>query len=183
MQEQPIGLVRRCLGDDWLGEPRPGVRLTPSAQCVQLVDALTDDDRREKRFRRCDLDIATPLPLQVCLLDDVFGVHHAAEHAIGEGDQERPHTFERFGILGDNLGHQTPGWRSERKKNHCSPARLDPAVRLATTWPGWGIESTATTSFQPLCAWIANFCKKSMWAAPKASWRSQKPPSVTSWLA
>ena len=73
VQQQAIGAVGLCLREHRLRQSRAGVGLAPGSRRVQMIVALTPDDRRQECSWRCDLHVATALP-QVS--HDVTGAWH-----------------------------------------------------------------------------------------------------------
>lgn len=81
-----------------LGQPRSLVRLATDPRRAQLVDAEAGHDRRQIRRRCRHLALTASGPPHVDLLDHVFGLGGAPEHAVGHGEQRCPESEERLEV-------------------------------------------------------------------------------------
>ena len=74
-----------------LRQPRPDVGLAFHARGPQFVDRKAGDDGCQERLRRRDLlaGAARALEAQKSLLNEVLGVADAAEHPVGDREQQR----------------------------------------------------------------------------------------------
>jgi hypothetical protein len=59
-----------------------------------MVDGEAGEDRREVGARRAHVGFGSLVPAQVGLLDQVFGIRHAAEHPVRDGEQQGTHRGE-----------------------------------------------------------------------------------------
>src|SRR5579864_7866019 len=116
MQQQLIGAVGLHLVEHWFRQPGARVRLAAHPGGVQMIDGLTRDNCREESSRRCDLHSAATLPLQVCLLDDIFGVHHAAKHAVRDRKEQRTQVLKDFDVTHWRLTPACPEPWTESKR-------------------------------------------------------------------
>jgi hypothetical protein len=96
-----VGGLRVCggvgpgLGDERVGQPLADVLLAAHARRPQVVDAEPRHDGRQVRLRGVDLH-AVGLRLvdaQECLLHDVLGLTDAADHPVGDREQQRSQVF------------------------------------------------------------------------------------------
>ena len=90
-----LGVRRRVGGEvvagaeQRLGQPRPDVGLPPHARGTQVVDGQPGGDRGQVGLGRVDLLRAGAVGAQERLLHDVLGLADAADHAVGDGEQQR----------------------------------------------------------------------------------------------
>jgi hypothetical protein len=117
------------VGQERFRQPRPDVALAPHAGRAQVVDAEAGRDRAQVRLGVVDLDAVgdRALVADVGLLHHVLGLDHAAEHAVGDREEQRAQ-----GVVG--LGHRrrlnpragpAPRRRPRRRGRRwhaCSPA-------------------------------------------------------------
>ena len=60
-----------------------------------MVDAQAADDGYQERTRRANLLVAGLLPADECLLQHVFGIGYAPQHAVCDGEEEAAVLVER----------------------------------------------------------------------------------------
>ena len=60
----------------------------------QLIERQPGDDRHQEGARLADRRPLGPRPAQVGLLHDIFRVPHAAEHPVGQPEQQQPILLE-----------------------------------------------------------------------------------------
>ncbi len=88
-------------GDTWrpanAGMAAENVLLAAGARRLEVVDAEARDDGRQVRLRRVDLRPLgfRPVDAEEGLLDDVLGLADAADHPVGDREQQRPQLFVR----------------------------------------------------------------------------------------
>lgn len=89
-----VGRGRPEVGDQRLRQPGTHVRLTPDLCLPQSVDGEAGGDADEIGARFAHLVAVGLGPAQPGVLDDVLGVRHTAQHAVGDPHQDRPVLFE-----------------------------------------------------------------------------------------
>ena len=101
-ERQRIRLLgRRLLLDHHrLGQPRAGVGDAGGPGRIELVEAEAGDDGDEIGADRLDRIVPPAQPTDGCVLDDVLRVGGAAQHAIGDAEEQRAPLLEggRIGL-------------------------------------------------------------------------------------
>ena len=134
------GSAPSLVGQDRLRQPLADVHLAPGPRGAQLVDREPGHDGREVRLRRLDLDAVGERPLlpQERLLHDVLRLADAAEHAVGDREQQRAQPGEvrvvrQRGRLRSAPADGPGAVRPSRKP--VPPARPRAAASRARAWP------------------------------------------------
>jgi len=92
-------------GQQRLREPLPHVVLAAAREGAQPVEALAGDGPQEIRPRLTHLGAVDAGPAQPGLLQHVLGIGRAAEHLVGDGEQQVAVDHER--VVGPGLMHHT----------------------------------------------------------------------------
>jgi hypothetical protein len=98
-ERQPVARRGRALRHQRLREPRTDVGLALHARRAQVVDRQARHDRRQPGPRRVDLLVGSVLPAQEGVLHDVLRIAHAAEHAIGDPEEQAAMLLEGLGAV------------------------------------------------------------------------------------
>ena len=96
------------VGEQRLGQPRPDVLLAPHARGAQVVDRQAGGDGREVGLRALDLVGLRAVVAQERLLDDVLGLADAADHAVGDREQQRAQLGMQIGFGHRSLDEAAP---------------------------------------------------------------------------
>src|SRR3954470_4090222 len=97
----PGGIVV-AVGDDRLWQPLADIALTAGARRAQLVEREPGGYGRHERRRRFDLLAAVERLMhpQERLLHHILGLGHAAEHAVGDRERDRPKLIQKSLTIG-----------------------------------------------------------------------------------
>ncbi len=74
--------------DDGFGQPLADVFLAPGAGGLQMVDGQAADDGDQECTRRANLCVVSLLPTDEGLLQHVFRIGYAAQHAVCNGEEQ-----------------------------------------------------------------------------------------------
>jgi hypothetical protein len=99
-QRQRVGLLycRLLLEHDRLGQPRSGVRDAGGPGRIELVETEAGHDGDEIGAHRFDGTVTATQPTDGGVLDDILRVGGAAQHAIGDAEQQRAPFLEGRGV-------------------------------------------------------------------------------------
>jgi hypothetical protein len=86
---------RRAIArDDRLRQPWADVVFALHLRRFQIVDAQMMHDGRQKTLERANRLWRRGAIAQIRLLHDIFRLHRAAQHAVSQGEQQRPVVFK-----------------------------------------------------------------------------------------
>ena len=116
--------VASRVGDERFGQPLAHVRLALHPSGLQVVDAEAADDGDEKRLRRSNVRLGRALPADERVLQRVFRIGHASQHAVRDRKEETAMMLEHRGPgVAWSVVHQAV-FRKTRPVAAWSPRRL-----------------------------------------------------------